>query len=159
MADEDDRFGLPTHTCKFCSRGFSATWEYFHNGKRLIVDLLSGGESISAAKQGCCFYQEVLSPIWPASEDIRVTLQIERKSYLGDWDDIELYLEAKGSSKKNFATHVNMKAWSENLGLPFEPLKRYDVLSVFLAAGAYRFTHHFALLKCSRTNNRRPLVR
>jgi hypothetical protein len=159
MADEDDRYGPPTHTCKFCSRGFSATWEYRNSGKRLIVDLLSGSESISAAKQGCYFYQEVLYPSWPASEDIRVTLQLERKLYLGDRDDLKFYLEAEGPLKRELATYDDMEAWSENLGLPFEPLKKYDILSVFLAAGASSFTHHFALLKCSRTNNWRPLVR
>jgi hypothetical protein len=59
MDDEDDRYGLPTHRCKYCRVYFPATWKWDvkEKEKYLHVDLLlNSPEAVAAVEYGCEIY-------------------------------------------------------------------------------------------------------
>lgn len=61
MSSEDDRYGPPTHMCKYCNRCFPATWDESEGETRLVVDLLfNGAEAKLAAGKGCNFFDRVV---------------------------------------------------------------------------------------------------
>jgi hypothetical protein len=111
MAEEGNRYGPPTHTCKHCSVCFPATWEHisddhrqFHSSdvhERLLnVDLLlNGPAAVAAALDGCRFYLSVLYPFCPGSETTSVGLLIERRTSFAPWGEVEPYLRGRPCHK------------------------------------------------------------
>jgi hypothetical protein len=96
MANEDDRYGPPTHTCEFCNRCFQTEWETIGDETRLVVDLMCDGrEAIFAAQHGCQFFQKILYPSWPDVDNVRVKFYICRQSWLRPWGDVDPHLSCK----------------------------------------------------------------
>jgi hypothetical protein len=56
--DEDDRYGLPTHSCQYCNKIFSAMTA---TPSGLLVRLMSCADAKVAA-QVCKFFQQILQP-------------------------------------------------------------------------------------------------
>lgn len=86
MSDEDDRYGPPTHSCKYCNNCFPATWEYVNGkAKGLNIDLLLDGTgAVAAALDGCQFFLAALYPHKPGAETTRVRFLLERKTRYRD---------------------------------------------------------------------------
>ncbi|EAT77166.1 hypothetical protein HBI56_206750 [Parastagonospora nodorum] len=64
MADEDDRYGPPTHSCKYCNKCFPATLEKNRFGEKCLKSdlLLDGADALVAALDGCQFLLLALHP-------------------------------------------------------------------------------------------------
>jgi hypothetical protein len=114
MANEDDRYGPPSHTCEFCNRCFPTEWETLVDETRLVVDLLCNGqEAIDAAKQGCRFFQKILYPCWPDLKSVRMKFYICRRSWLRPWGDVAPYLSCKKHYDDAFLDFLEIDSNSE----------------------------------------------
>jgi hypothetical protein len=86
MADEDDRYGPPTHLCKYRNKCFPATWEKNGFGEKCLkIDLLlDRTDALVAALDGCQFLLLALHPDKSGAETTRVSFLLERKPHYGD---------------------------------------------------------------------------
>ena len=86
MADEDDRYGPPTHSCKYCNKCFPATLEKNRFGEKCLKSdlLLDGADALVAALDGCQFLLLALHPHKSDAETTRVSFLIEQKTHYGD---------------------------------------------------------------------------
>jgi hypothetical protein len=126
MPSEDDRYRPPTHTCNFCSRIFSVTFEGSDEDEILSFDLSDGRDAVRAAAQGCAFFRSVLYPRWPDSEGVRIKLDMHPESDTPTWEDndpcyllCEPRLQGPGLSHKMRGAH---DIWRDR----FEPLEESD---------------------------------
>jgi hypothetical protein len=92
MSNEDQNFGLPTHTCVHCSHCFLATWDTDEDGDRLYIDLLSIRGAILAKEEGCQFYERLLYRPWQDVNGTRVRLVIEKRTKITYWGSVDPFL-------------------------------------------------------------------
>ncbi|KAF2827068.1 HET-domain-containing protein [Ophiobolus disseminans] len=95
MTSEDDRYGPPTHTCKYCSRCFPAMWEKRLRDTVLSVDLLSNeAEAELAGREGCEFFHCVIETISSRDEKYegQVKIMIKRESGCSSGANTSTYL-------------------------------------------------------------------
>jgi hypothetical protein len=132
MSNEDQNFGVPTHTCVRCSHCFLAIWDTDEDGDRLCVDLLSGREAILAKEQGCQFYKTIMYPCWSDMEDTRVRLVIEKKMKLPYWNSstdpylvVAAGVQLDGYDERHDSNQRQKDLWDLELN---------SLISIFLAA-------------------------
>jgi hypothetical protein len=146
--EEDDRYGRPTHTCKYCTVCFPATWEHDHVDdtlKVLHVDLLlSGPEAVAAVKDGCEFYLRVMYPKVPGNETSRIKIRfskqhVDRKqqSLFEYWVESKPYFEGAGELEGHNHTPPQQETWEDLLGLAMEDWHEHDKLVMYPATGDF----------------------
>jgi hypothetical protein len=87
QAEEDDEeiyYGTPTHSCRHCSRTFTATWTEDHT--RLNIDLvLNREDSEQAAQDGCVFFRKYAKDTYDKYENYRYSPPITTKTTVQLW--------------------------------------------------------------------------